>query len=161
MLQIKHVKTKKDNDETQEIEPDWVVYPADRTPRVGRLLVYLIRLHGISANVSSVIVIVPIAQFVGVVPVVVTWTMHYPSSARFIYHERRNSITSPFPNLASVSLFYLLVGFFSGHRWCKAVYNDMAFGKGARVTLGIRGRVRVRTSAWGCGRKSRDSEQIK
>ncbi len=74
MLQIKHVKNKKDNDKTQEIEPDLVVDSADRTPRVGRLLVlvYLIRLHGISANLSSVIVIVLIAQIVGVFLVVVT-----------------------------------------------------------------------------------------
>ena len=69
--------------------------------------------------------------------------MHYPSSARFMYHERRNSVTSAAPNLASVSLFYLLVGFFWGHRRCKAVYNDIVFGKGARVTLGKRGRVRL------------------
>ncbi len=71
MLQIKHVKNKEDNDETQEIEPDLVVDSAVRTPRVGRLFVYLIRLHGISANLSSVIVIVLIAQIVGVVLVVV------------------------------------------------------------------------------------------
>ncbi len=61
-------------------------------------------------------------------------------------------MTSPAPNL-----FYLKIGFFWGHRWCKAVHNGMTFGKDARVTVKVSTRIRVRvgTRAWDCARKGR------